>query len=295
MANYPEIFDRQLVRNRRNRAALNFAAHDFMAKEVASRLIERLGEVNRDFKRILILGDAGGVIAGHIATRYRPEILTRMDLSKTMLQTGSGPGIVASEEFIPFAPQSFDLVISNLTLHWVNDLPGCLVQLNRTLKPDGLFLAAFFGGETLSELRQALARAEVEITGGLSPRVSPFADIRGSGSLLQRAGFALPLVDADTLTVTYSDAFALMQELRGMGEGNALNLRPKNFARRAVFLAAAKAYGEIFARGDGRLPATFEVLFMTGWAPDASQPKPLRPGSAKTSLKEALKGRDELA
>lgn len=288
-ASNPNIFDRELVRAHRDRAAKGFARHAFMAQEIADRLIERLSEVNRDFKRILILGDASGILAEQLAARYQPEILIRMDISEAMLKNGGGQSVLAAEECIPFGPKSFDLIISNLTLHWVNDLPGGLLQLNRALKPDGLFLAALFGGTTLTELRQALAKAEVEVTNGLSPRVSPFADIRDCGGLLQRAGFALPMVDSDSLTVTYADALALMRELRGMGETNALQLRPKNFTRREVILAATQAYGDMFARPDGRIPATFQILYLTGWAPDASQPKPLAPGSAKASLAEALK------
>ena len=287
MGNSPLIFDRDLVRAHRERAAAHFTT--FLAEEVADRLIERLSEIKRDFKRILIIGDAGGKLATHIAARYQAEILVRMDFSKTMLQKSSGPRVQASEEFIPFEPASFDLIIGNLTLHWVNDLPGTLIQLNRTLKPDGLFLAAFFGGTTLTELRQALANAEVAVTNGLSPRVSPFADIRDCGGLLQRAGFALPLVDSDTITVTYGNALSLMRDLRGMGETNALVLRPKTPTRRDIILAAAEAYSDLFARDDGRLPATFQIFFLTAWAPDASQPKPLRPGSGKVSLAEALK------
>lgn len=268
--------------------AQRFSDHDFLVEEVADRLIERLGEINRKFSRILILGDAGGALFRRISQLYTPEILVRADYADAML-TGAGLKLAASEEYIPFAAQSFDLVISNLTLHWVNDVPGALIQINRVLKPDGLFLAAKFGGSTLHQLREALAQAEVATTGGLSPRVSPLADIRDGGGLLQRAGFALPVVDCDTINVTYADAFALMRELRGMGETNAVLARRKNFSRRDTLFAAAEAYANLYARDDGRIPATFQILYFTGWAADASQPKPLKPGSAKARLADALK------
>jgi NADH dehydrogenase [ubiquinone] 1 alpha subcomplex assembly factor 5 len=282
------LFDRALIRLRRNSKAKGFAAHAFLAEEIADSLIERLSEVNRQFKRILILGDASGKLGPYIEDAYSPELLVEADFAENMIRNTAGLRLAASEEYIPFAPLSFDLIISNLTLHWVNDLPGALMQLNRILKPDGLFLAAFFGGTTLTELRQALTRAEIDVTEGLSPRVSPFADIRDCGGLLQRAGFALPLVDSDSLTVTYANAVALMHELRGMGEANALNARQKTCPPRAVFLTAA-AYSDMFGLENGRIPATFQVLYLTGWSPDASQPKPLAPGSAKASLAKALK------
>lgn len=287
-ANEALIFDRQLIRARRERAARRFSAHSFLVEEVADRLIERLEEINRKFRRILILGDAGGALFRRISKLYTPEIIVRADHASAML-AGAGAKVAVSEEYIPFAAQSFDLVISNLTLHWVNDVPGALIQINRVLKPDGLFLAAKFGGATLHELREALAQAEVATTGGLSPRVSPFADIRDGGGLLQRAGFALPVADCDTINVTYADAFALMRELRGMGETNAVLARRKNVSRRDTLLAAAENYARRYARADGRIPATFQILYFTGWAPDAAQPKALKPGSAKARLADALK------
>ena len=215
-------------------------------------------------------------------------MLCRADLSFEMARRAGGPALVADEEALPFADASLDLVLSVLSLHWVNDLPGALVQIRRALKPDGLFLAAMLGGETLGELRQSLIAAEVAVAGGAGPRVSPFVEIRDAGGLLQRAGFALPVVDADTLTFSYRDAFALMHELRGLGESNAVAARAKRPTRRQTLLEAARLYWKRFGDADGRVPATFQVLYLTGWAPDASQPRPLRPGDAAARLADAL-------
>ncbi|HZD24669.1 MAG TPA: methyltransferase domain-containing protein, partial [Alphaproteobacteria bacterium] len=192
------------------------------------------------------------------------------------------------EEALPFQPGSFDLVLSALSLHWVNDLPGALLQIRGALKPDGLFLAAMLGGDTLMELREALLLAEMELTGGASPRISPMADLREAGALLQRAGFALPVADSDRLTLTYAEPFSLLRELRGLGEASAGGSRPRGFARRALFEAAARIYHERHAGPDGRIPATFEVLYLIGWAPHESQQRPLRPGSAAQRLADAL-------
>jgi len=192
------------------------------------------------------------------------------------------------EEQLPHFEAQFDLIVSNLALHWVNDLPGALIQANRALKPDGLFQAAVLGGETLHELRSCLMDAELEISGGVSPRVSPMVDLRDAAGLMQRAGFALPVVDTDRITVTYEDAFRLMSDLRGMGEANAVLERRKSFTPRGLFLRAAQIYADRFAGPDGRIPATFEVLYLHGWRPSAAQPKPLRPGSAEARLADAL-------
>jgi SAM-dependent methyltransferase len=225
------------------------------------------------------------------------ETIVQCDLSPTMMRAArarpctTGPArlvTVADEEFLPFADGSFDLIVSCLSLHWTNDLPGALVQARRALKPDGLFLAAILGGETLGELRRALIEAEVAETGGAGPRVSPFADVRDAGALLQRAGFALPVVDADTITVSYENALDLMRDLRGMGEANAIAERRKDFTRRSTLLRAAAIYEDMFADA-GRMPATFQVVNLTAWAPHASQPKALKPGSAAHRLADALR------
>jgi SAM-dependent methyltransferase len=196
--------------------------------------------------------------------------------------------VVGEEEALPFAAGSFDLVVSTLGLHWTNDLPGALWQICRVLRPDGLLLAVLFGGETLWELREALTRAELEIASGAAPRISPFADLRDAGGLLQRAGFALPVVDGELLTVTYPDVFALMRELRALGETNALRTRLRRPTARAIFLRAAEIYRQRFGDAAGRIPASFQIITLTGWAPAAGQPQPLRPGSATTRLAEAL-------
>jgi SAM-dependent methyltransferase len=222
------------------------------------------------------------------------ETLFHADRTQDFLRQVPSPrlAVVAEAEMLPFALHSFDLVLSNLDLHWANDLPGALLQLRRALKPDGLLLAALLGGATLAELRRALLEAELAQEQGVSPRVSPFADARDLGALAQRAGFALPVVDSDTIEVTYPDAFALMRDLRAMGETNAVTERRRGFTRRATLLRAAAAYAELFGRPDGRIPATFEVITLTAWAPDESQPKPLRRGSAVARLAAALEETD---
>jgi SAM-dependent methyltransferase len=289
------VFDRGLVRRHRDRAAGEFGRHDFLVREVAERLAERLDDVTRDFPRALDLGCHNGVLSQVLGDRGAVETLIQSDLSAAMahLAAGNGrPSLAADEELLPFAPGSFDLVMSVLSLHWVNDLPGSLIQIGRCLKPDGLFLAALLGGETLHELRAALLQAEIEVEGGASPRVSPFLDLADAGALLQRAGFALPVADRDVITVDYPDALTLMADLRAMGEANALEDRRRTPTRRATLLRAAALYQELFARDDGRLPATFDVIYLTAWAPHASQPKPLRPGSAAQRLAEALDTRE---
>jgi len=268
------IFDRGIVALHRARAAKNFTAHAFLHEEIAARLLERLADVKRVFPRALALGLPLCERPGSEQIISGPPSLA--------------PQLAFDEEALPFAPQSLDLIVSNLALHWVNDLPGALLQIRQALRPDGLFLGALLGGETLKELRQAFLEAEAVVESGVSPRVSPFADVRTLGGLMQRAGFALPLIDADTVTVTYADAFALMRELRGMGETNAHVGRRKSFTRRQTLIAMAEIYRERFGGADGRIPATFHVIYLTGWAPHDSQPKPLKPGTAKVSLKEVL-------
>lgn len=196
--------------------------------------------------------------------------------------------VVADEEWLPYAPASFDLIVSSLSLHWVNDLPGALVQIRRALKPDGLFIGALFGRATLGELREVLVEAELAECGGAGPRVSPFVDVRDAGGLLQRAGFALPVVDTDTITVSYTSALDLMRDVRGMGESNAVAERRRNFTRRSTLLRAAAIYADRYADEEHRIPATFQIVTLTGWAPHEAQPRPLRPGSAARRLSEAL-------
>jgi SAM-dependent methyltransferase len=282
------VFDRAVLRQRRERAARDWVQRAFLKREIASRLVERLDDVRRTFPRALDLGSHGDEIASVLGTRRTVEWLVRADLGHGFARLARGPAVVADEEFLPFAPESFDLVVSAMNLHWVNDLPGALVQIRRILKPDGLLLGAMLGGATLWQLRQALTMAESEVEGGLSPRVSPFADLRDAAGLLQRAGFALPVADSETIDVEYDNALALMRELGAMGESNLVIERRRGLSRRATLLRAAEIYGERFALPSGRIAASFEVLFLHGWAPHDSQPKPLRPGSAAQRLADAL-------
>lgn len=282
------LFDRRLLRRRRDRAAARLAEHDFLLREAGERLADRLSDVRRQFPLALDLGCRDGLLAGILNGRGGIERLVGADPSLVMARRATAPVVVAEEEALPFAPQSFDLILSLLNLHWVGDLPGALLQIRQALKPDGLFLGVMFGLGTLAELRDGLLAAEAELRGGAGPRVSPFADIRDAAGLLQRAGFALPVADTERLTVTYSDALALMRDLRGMGEGNALTDRPRGFAGRELFAKAAALYAERHADPEGRIPASFQLIFLTGWAPHESQQKPLRPGSARQRLAGAL-------
>lgn len=286
------VFDRSTLRRRRERASGRWNDQAFLKREIAERLVERLDDVRRPFPLALDLGCHGDEIATALAGSSTVGTLVRADLAPGFARKARGPAVAADEEALPFAPHSFDLVLSAMSLHWVNDLPGTLIQIGRILKPDGLFLAAMLGGGTLWQLRQALTTAESEIEGGLSPRISPFADLRDAAGLLQRAGFALPVADSETIDVEYPDAFALMRELGAMAESNLVMERRRDLGRRATLLRAAELYAERFARPSGRIAATFEVLFLHGWAPHHSQPQPLKPGSAAHRLAEAL-GTDE--
>ncbi len=285
------VFDRRLVRARRQRWAASFSRHDFLVREAAGRLADRLDDVARKFPLALDLGCHDGALARVMGARGGIERLVQCDLSERMAglaRARRAPVLVADEEALPFAPRSFDLVMSSLGLHWVNDLPGALLQIRQALKPDGLFLAAMLGGRTLVELREAWLEGELATTGGVSPRVSPFADPADLGGLLQRAGFALPVVDSDTLDVTYPDPLALMRDLRGMGEANAATARRRGLTRRATLAAADEAYRRLAGGGEGPFPATFQIIYLTAWAPHPSQQAPLRPGSAATRLADAL-------
>ncbi len=284
------IFDRDGLRRQRERAAAGLDGHDFLFREVAERLADRLDDIKRKFPLALDLGCHSGQLARALGGRGGIETLASTDLSQAMAAKAPSPRLVADEERLPFQADSLDLVLSNLSLHWVNDLPGTLWQINRALKPDGLFLAAMLGGETLAELREALLSAESALLGGASPRVSPFVALRDAGHLLQRAGFALPVVDADTLTFSYPDALALMRELKALGEANQAAGRTRGLTSPQLLAAAAAIYHERFADDAGRIPATFQVLYLTGWAPGPGQPEPLKPGSARASLAAALDG-----
>lgn len=284
-----KTFDRTLLRLRRERAAVHIDDFDFLLRDVAGVLIDRLAMIKKPLPLIVDLGGAHGVLSELLKDRVGTETVVTTDLSFT-LAARNPMGLVADEEIIPFKTASLDCVVSNLALHWVNDLPGALIQIKTALKPDGLFVAAVLGGETLRELRQCLMDAEISVLGGASPRVSPFIDLRDMGALMQRAGFALPVVDSDIVTVEYSTALKLMQDLRGMGASNATFNRMQKPTKRAVLMEAARLYHERFTVAEGgAIQASFEVIYVIGWRPHDSQQKPLQPGSAKTRLADALK------
>ena len=280
----PEIFDRKSVKLHRNRAARDLPAFDFLLCEVADMVADRLSDIRRCFPVALDVGCHTGQISNVLAGRGGIETLLQCDLSEQMARRTNGLKIVADEEFLPIADNVLDLVISCLSLHWVNDLPGTLIQLRRALKEDGLFLAALFGGKTLKELRESLITAESEIMGGAGPRVSPFADVKDGGALLQRAGFALPVADTNVLTVSYEDPLKLMGDLRGMGEQMASHNRLKSFTRREIIYRAAEIYQANYGNVDGRVPATFEVITLTAWSPSSNQQQPLMRGSGQINL-----------
>lgn len=272
----PQLIDRGALRLRQRRAG-RLGGVTFLLDRAAEDMHERLGAVLRDFKQA--------------ADVWTPGDLSRV-LPADRLGTIARVGMFdAADETLKLAPDSLDLAVSALALQFANDLPGVLAQIRRALRPDGLFLAALLGGDTLTELRQSFAAAEIELEGGLSPRVLPFADLRDLGALLQRAGFALPVADVDRVVVRYDNAFALMQDLRRMGATNVLSERRRTPLRRTTLLRMAQIYSERFADGDGRIRATFDIVWLSGWAPHASQQQPLQPGSAKASLEDAVRGR----
>lgn len=283
-----QVFDRRLLASRRDRAAHVAGAHDFLLRRVAEDFAERLGAVNRHFASVLDLGAHHGVIGRRLRGLPGVAEVISMERAPRLLEQCGVPRVLADEELLPFREGALDLVVSGLSLQHVNDLPGTLLQVRRALKPDGLLLAAVLGGGTLAELREAFLLAETELEGGASPRVGPFADVRDYGGLLQRAGFALPVVDTDIVRVTYASPLDLMRDLRGMGAGNALVARRRGPMRRETLMRACTIYHERHALQDGRVRATFEIITLTGWAPHASQQQALRPGSARMRLADAL-------
>jgi NADH dehydrogenase [ubiquinone] 1 alpha subcomplex assembly factor 5 len=282
------VFDRATLRARRARAAWRLGEVDFLIRAAAARLLERLRDVRRDFPLALELGCHTGQMARVLRECPQIDRLIQADLAHEMVQGAAGLRLVADEEALPFGPGALDLVLSCFSLHWVNDLPGTLAQIRYALKPDGLFLAAMPGGTTLGELRESLMRAELDVDGGAAPRVSPFVDVRDAGMLLQRAGFALPVVDVDIVTVTYSHPLKLMAELRAMGEANALAERGRAPLKRATLVRTCEIYQELFGDREGRVPATFQILMLSGWSPGPGQPQPIRRGSGQINLAEAL-------
>jgi SAM-dependent methyltransferase len=284
----PLIFDRKLIRARRRRAA-SMGEATFLLDRVADDLADRLATVLRCFELALDLGTPGEAVGAALVRAGSVGTVVR---AAPVPGARSPPFVIADEEALPFREAAFDLAVSALALQFVNDLPGALVQIRRALKPDGLFLAALLGGETLTELRQSFAAAESDVEGGVSPRVAPFADLRDVGALLQRAGFALPVTDADRVTVRYDSAFALMDDLRRMGATSALANRRRSPLRRATLMRMVEIYAERFSDDDGRIRATFEVLWLSGWVPHPSQQQPLKPGAANARLADALGARE---
>lgn len=276
----PIIFDRALVRTRRDRAAAAFAEHAFLYDEVCQRLTERLELMQRTFPNALVLGARTGGMAGKLAGRFGIETLVQSEFSVQMAQHAGRLAVAADEEFLPFADASLDLVVSPLSLHTTNDLPGALTQIRRVLKPDGLLLAGLFGLGSLAPLRDAFLAAESALGQGSSPHVAPFTDVRDGGALLQRAGFALPVADAEPVSVTYQNPMRLLADLRGMGEASVLAGRSRQTLRRDVLFETVKQLaGQVIP---------FEIVFLTGWAPHQSQQQPLSPGSGRVSLAHTL-------
>jgi SAM-dependent methyltransferase len=288
MAQGPLIFDPRLIRAHRARAAALGPA-TFLLDRVAADLADRLATVLRQFDVAVDLGTPTDAVRRALRASGK---VGSVIAAEPLAEGPDGLAIAADEEALPFRDGALDLVVSALALQFVNDLPGTLVQIRRALKPDGLFLAALLGGDTLTELRQAFAAAEAEIEDGVSPRVAPFADLRDLGSLLQRAGFALPVTDVDRLTARYASPLALMHDLRRMGATNPLADRRRTPLKRATLARMLEVYTERFADPDRRIRATFEIVWLSGWAPHESQQQPLQPGSARTRLADALGTRE---
>jgi SAM-dependent methyltransferase len=284
----PEIFDRRQIRRNLELAAPTLHRADFLVRHAAEELAARIGAIKRDFRLAADAGSYCGTMARLLKERTAELAVLSLGLALPLTLACPKPRTVAAEEALPLKEGAFDLITSVLSLQLINDLPGALIQIRRALRPDGLFLAALLGGDSLIELRQAFMMAEAETAGGVTPRVFPTADVRDMGGLLQRAGFALPVADAEPLTVTYSDPLALMRELKAMGAANPLAARSKKPLRRDTLARAVQFYRDHFSDPDGRVRATFEILYLCGWAPHESQQKPLKPGSAAARLADAL-------
>ncbi len=287
-----EIFDRALLQRRMARVAATADEHDFLLERVAEDFAERLQVMKRTFPSAVNIGAHHGLLSRRLCGLAGIETIVDCGNVPGLLQQCDGLRVLGDEEALPFANEAFDFAFSGLSFHFVNDLPGTLAQICRLLKPDGLLMASLLGGQTLMELREAWLAAEGEIDGGVSPRVAPFADLRDLGGLLQRAGFALPVVDTDVVQVTYGSALNLMREIKAMGASNPLVMRRRVPVARELLVRACAIYEERFADSDGRVPATFEIMTLTAWAPHDSQQKPLRPGSAKMRLADALGTRE---
>lgn len=295
------IFDRAAVRIHRDRAARITAGRDFgdsnfLFMEVADRLVDRLLDIQRNFEVALDLGCHSGEVL-HWLNKNPGKVshLFQTDMAPAYAKIAhkKSASFVSNEDALPIKPASLDLLITNMSLHWVNDLPGALIQMKQALKPDGLFLGSMLGGDSLFQMRGAIMDAEIELSGGVSPRVSPFATVQDAGRLMQNAGFTIPVLDSEVIDVTYDNLFKLAADLRNMGETNSVHVRNKTFSSRRLFMRAAEIYAEKHQQEDGRIPASFVILYMHGWAPDPSQQQPAKPGSGQASLANFLT-QDEL-
>jgi SAM-dependent methyltransferase len=282
------LFDRKLLRGRRARFAHEIEARKFLLAHVAREIAERVEVMLRPFPLALDLGAYHGLLGRRLAELKSVGEMVYAESVFVFAALCPRPSLVCDEDLLPLKDASLNLIVSGLALHRVDDLPGALIQIRRALRPDGLFMAALLGARALIELRQALLEAEAETEGGASPRVSPFADVRDYGALLQRAGFALPVADAETLKVIYPSPRELMREVRALGGGNVLLARSKAPLSRRTLERTEAIYRERHSMPDGRVSATFEIVYLSGWAPDASQQKPLKPGSAAHRLADAL-------
>jgi NADH dehydrogenase [ubiquinone] 1 alpha subcomplex assembly factor 5 len=291
MTNVPRLFDRALLRTRRDRLVAQGVEASFLRLEVAERLVDRLSDIRRPAETLLELGAQRGELrAGMVQAGIGPKLHVEAEPSLAMAsQDAAGRlSVVAEDELLPFKEETFDGVLSLMSFHLVNDLPGTLAQIHRSLRQDGFLLAAFPGGESLQELRYCLTQAEIELHGGSGLRIVPFIDVRDAGALLQRAGFALPIADAERITVQYREPVRLLSDLREMGEANPMRERARAPLSRQVLVKALDIYRNRFGTAEGTVPATFDIIFLTGWKPHGSQPKPLRPGSGKTSLTQVI-------
>ena len=284
----PLVFDRAQIRRARENSIVNYPKYSFLKTRASEDLVDRLADTPRTFDLALDLGAHTGAGADALKASGKASEVVAADLSLSMAKACSAPAFVADEEALPFADHTFDLITSLLTLHSVNDLPGALVQIRRALKPDGLFLGCLFGAGTLKELRSCLMEAEVEITGGAAQRIAPLPGLQDMAGLLQRAGFALPVADVDRVTVRYDSPFALIADVKGMGEGAAFADTSRPPLSRRILRRTSEIYADKFCDPDGRLRASFEIVWLSGWAPAPGQPKPLKPGSAKHSLASAV-------
>ncbi len=287
----PAIFDRKTVSRHRIRSAGMADATSVLLARNRDQLLDRLLDVKRTFSSALSLGCRTGLTATHLKTKRGITTVIAADYAEPFARQANNAGhlaVTCDEEWVPFWTDAFDLIIAEHTLHWTNDLPGALIQLRRCLRPDGLFLASLFGGSTLHELRDAFISAESDLLGGVTPRVSPFVDVRDAGDLLMRAGLALPVADTDTIEMEYENLQALMSDLQHMGETNAVKDRYPGLTTPRLFAAVEKSYRQQHGTQDGKLKATFEIITLTGWAPSDTQQKALTPGSAKGRLADAL-------